>query len=93
MLCLAGAHALRGERTRERALLEEALALSRRWGLKAEATRAAAALRTSRNVDEPREEPALGPGVEPLSEERTVAVLHMFGEHGDDDRGGTEELR
>ena len=93
LLCLAGAHALRGERSRERAALEEALALSQRWGLEAEATRARAALQVSRDVDESREELALGPGVEALSEEGTVAVVRVLGEHRDDDGGVAEELR
>jgi predicted ATPase/DNA-binding SARP family transcriptional activator len=93
LLCLAGAHALLGETERERATLSEAVALATRWGLEAEAAHAQAALDASRNLDEAREEPALGPGVEALGEQRTVAVVQMLGEDGDDHGRVAEELR
>jgi predicted ATPase/DNA-binding SARP family transcriptional activator len=73
---LGHAYALLGERERARPLLDEALALSRRWGF---------TLPVSGNVDEAPQEPTLGPGVEPLAEQQSAAVVGVAREdrHGE----------
>jgi predicted ATPase/DNA-binding SARP family transcriptional activator len=81
---LGHAYAMLGEHERARPLLDEALALSRRWGF---------ALPTSGQVDEPRQEPALGPGVEPLAEEQAAAVVRMAGEQRDREIRVADQLR
>jgi tetratricopeptide (TPR) repeat protein len=94
-LCLGRAYALLGDHGRARAPLDEALALSRRWGFESLAGAAAGALANlpSRQLDEAIQEPPLGPRVQPLGGERPAAVWPCVGEQRDGDAGLAEKLR
>jgi predicted ATPase len=84
MLCLGRAYAGLGQPERARPALAEAHALAERWGV---------ALRSSGQIDEPGQEPALRAGVEALAHERPVALPTMVGEQGDGDVRLADELR
>ena len=72
-----------GQPERACSALDEARTLAERWGV---------ALWASGQSDEPGEEAALGAGVEPLADERTVALPAVVGEQGDGHVRVAEEL-
>ncbi|HEY5783303.1 MAG TPA: BTAD domain-containing putative transcriptional regulator [Microlunatus sp.] len=82
--CLGQAYAGLGQPERARHALDEARALTRRWGF---------ALWPLGQSDEPGQEPAFGAGVQALADERSRAVGARVGEEGDRDISLAEELR
>jgi tetratricopeptide (TPR) repeat protein len=82
--CLGRAYAQLGESERARPPLEEALALSGRWGF---------TLPESRQVHEALQELAFGPGVESLAVARARADPRSVMEERNLDVGAPEELR
>lgn len=94
-VCIGRAYALLGEPRRARPPLDEALALSRRWGFDSLAEEAASELAElpSGELDEAGEEPPLGRRVEPLAQERAVAGGRVLGEQRRGDVRVAEELR
>ena len=95
LLCLGRANGLLGDEERARPLLDEALALARRWGYPvnaAEAESALARLTTSARLGVGGEEPELGARVEALGA-HDVAALPGVGEQRDGDVRVAEKLR
>jgi len=82
--CLGQAYAGLGQPERARHALDEARALTKRWGF---------ALWPSGQSDEPGQESAFGAGVQALADERSRAVGARVGEEGDRDVSLAEELR
>ena len=68
---LGWAYGRLGDAERARAVLGEADALAQRWGF---------ALPESGQLDEAGEEPARGPGVQPLRDERPATVVRVRGQ-------------
>jgi predicted ATPase/DNA-binding SARP family transcriptional activator len=82
--CLGRAYDMLGEPERAGPLLDESMALSRRWGF---------TLPESRQVDEAGQEVPLGSRVEPLAVAGPGAVRRSVVEERDLDVGAAEELR